>query len=106
MSVYVHFGGDASMSKPLRNQLSMHPLVNEQRCRCMSQIMEADIPETILFYELPKPKIRPFVVKGSTVRMGEYKEVFATLSCVTNLIPLLNPVCVIIPQFFIWSFLS
>ncbi|WP_375533115.1 hypothetical protein [Paenibacillus terreus] len=63
------------------------------------QIVERDIPETILFYELPKPKVRAFLMKGSTVRMGEYKEVFAALSCVTNFIPLLNSASVIIPQF-------
>ncbi|MNW65343.1 hypothetical protein D3C74_437190 [compost metagenome] len=65
----------------------------------MAQVMESNVPETILFNELPKPLVRAFVVKGSTVLMGEYKEVFAALPCVTNLIPFLNSVSVIISQF-------
>jgi hypothetical protein len=71
MPVYVHCGCDTAMSQPGRNNFSVDSLINEQLCRCMAQVMEADIPGSVLFYELSKPQVRAFVMKGSAVRMGE-----------------------------------
>jgi hypothetical protein len=98
MAVNVHGCGYVAVPKSLRSNLCVHALIDEQRGRCMAQIMKANVTEAVLFDELAKPQVGAFMMEWCAVGMAEYEMslitvlILAAFPSVFKAVPLLDAI--------------
>ena len=106
MAIYVHRRGDITVTKAFGDDLCVYALINEQRGRCVAQIMEANVAKTVLFDELAKLQIGAFMMERRAIRMAENKMSFVAVLILTASpgvfqgVSLLDAISIIVPQFF------